>query len=379
MTNNIFSKIAILILLFNTNFLFSKYLDSKSCNECHSNIYKEHTSSMHHKSSIYSDEIHTKMKEAISPRKYACAICHTPAVDNLRPLMQGKAQPSEFDHRLKDGVSCSYCHSISKVMFTKHKGINFSTLKDNLKPTFFGNLENPESSSKHNSSSNNENYVNSQVCMGCHSHKVNKSDIEICSTVDEVGATSDCISCHMPKKQGSPTKLNAKSRIEYTSHEFLGIHSKQMVKQAVTLKLKQIDKNSFELYIKNKMGHSIITQPMRLKYARTQIIRNNKVIWTNFDKNPYKDKEATFAIIFKDKKGKPTFPAYAKGHLYNTNLKAQQEKRILYNFKDLKKNDIIKSTWISYIIAPKIAKKLDVTNKELTKQILGQTIEMVVK
>ena len=379
MSKNIFLKIVVLILFFNTNFLFSKYQDSKSCNECHPSIYKEHASSMHHKSAIYSDEIHTKMKEAISPRKYACALCHTPAVEDLRPIMQGKSQPSEFDHRLKDGVSCSYCHQISKVIFTKHKGINFSTLTDKIKPTFFGNLEGPDSSNKHNSSSNNENYVNSQVCMGCHSHKINKSDIEICSTLDEVGATSDCISCHMPKKQGAPTKLNAKSRMQYTSHEFLGIHSQEMVKQAIELKLTQVDKTSFELYIKNKMGHSIITQPMRLKYAKTQILRDNKVIWNNFDKNPYKDSEATFSKIFKDKNGKPSFPAYAKGYIYNTNLKAKQEKRIIYKFDDLKKGDIIKSTWVSYIIAPKIAKKLDVTDKKLTTEILGQTVQLEIK
>ena len=374
-----FLKLSILLLLLTTNNLFSKYLDSKSCNECHSNIYKEHKTSMHNKSAIFTDELHTKMKEAISPRKYSCAICHTPSVENLRPLMQGKSQPSEFDHRLKDGVSCSYCHSISKVIFTKHKGINFSTLKNNLKPTFFGNLESPESSSKHNSSSNNQNYVNSKVCMGCHSHKINKSDVEICSTLDEVGETSDCISCHMPKKQGTPTKLNVKLRVKYTSHEFLGIHSKQMVEQAVTLKLKQIDKESFELSIKNKMGHSIITQPMRLKYVKTEVLRNGKVIWANFAKDPYEDKKATFAVIFKDKNDKPTYPAYAKGHIYNTNLKAKEEKKILYQVANLQKNDLISSTWISYIIAPKIAKKLKIEDEEVKKAIIGNTIQIKVK
>ena len=379
MANNIVIKILILILLFNTTFLLSEYLDSKSCDECHPNIYKEHASSMHSKSAIYSDELHTKMKEAMTPRKYDCAICHTPAVKNLRSLMQGETQASEFDHRLKDGVSCSYCHQISKVIFTKEKGINFSTLSDTMKPTFFGNLKNPESSDKHNSSSTNENYSNNQVCMGCHSHKVNSSDVEICSTLDEVGATSDCISCHMPKQKGTITKLNAKGRTEYASHEFLGIHSQTMVDKAVELKLKQINKDSFELNIKNKMGHSIITQPMRLKYAKTQIIRNKKVIWSNFEKDPYTDKEATFSIIFKDIDEKPTLPAFAKGYIYNNNLKAQQEKTITYTFKDLKKNDIIKSTWVSYIVAPNVAKKLNVTNEELTKETLGHTSEIIVQ
>lgn len=372
-------KFIFLTLFLIPSYSYTKYLDSKSCDECHPSIYKEHTLSMHHKSAIFTDELHTKMKEAISPRKYSCAICHTPAVKNLRPLMKGKSQPNEFDKRLKDGVSCSYCHQISKVIFTKHKGINFSTFKENRKSTFFGNLKNPENSDKHYSSSNTEIYSNNQVCMGCHSHKVNKSDVEICSTLDEVGKTSDCISCHMPKEQGAPTKLNAKVRVEHTSHKFLGIHSKEMVKKAVDLKLTQLDKHRFELKIKNKMGHSIITQPMRLKYVKTIILRNDKIVWSNFKSSPYEDTEATFAIIFKDKNNKATLPAYAKGYKYNTNLKAKQDKRIIYSFDNLQKGDLIKATWISYIIAPKIAKKLKIEDAEVQKKSYGQTVKLVVK
>jgi hypothetical protein len=215
--------------------------------------------------------------------------------------------------------------------------------------------------------------------MGCHSHKVNKSEIEICSTLDEVGKTSDCISCHMPTVEGAPTKLNAKARLEHTSHKFLGIHSQEMVQKAVKLKLTQLNKNSFELEIKNKMGHSIITQPMRLKYVKTIILRNDKIVWSNFKSSPYEDTEATFAIIFKDKNNKATLPAYAKGYKYNTNLKAKQDKRIIYSFNNLKKGDLIKASWISYIIAPKIAKKLKIEDIEVQKKSYGQTIKLVVK
>ena len=376
-----FYKLSFSILLIFLSFtsLNSKYLDSQSCNECHPKIYEEHMKSMHSKSSIYKDEIHTKLKEKISPRKYECALCHTPAVENLRNLITGKSQPNEFDKQLQDGVSCFYCHQINKVLYTKHTGINFSSYKGEPKPTFFGNLKNVEDSDKHKSSSEHIIFSNSQVCMGCHAYKKNSNDVEICNTLVEYKKTSDCISCHMPKQKGTaPTKLNAKQRKEYATHEFLGIHSETMVQNAVDLKLKQIDNNSFELSIKNKMGHAIITQPMRLKFVETKIIREGKIIWSNFNDSPFDDIEATFAVIFKDKNEKATYPSYAVGYKYNNNIESEKQKNITYN-ANLKKGDIIKSTWISYIISPDIAKKLDIKTENLIKPITGQSIQLLVK
>lgn len=377
MLKNLLLLFLLIFLSFTT--LNSKYLGSKSCNECHPKIYEEHMLSMHSKSSIYKDEIHTKLKEKISPRKYECALCHTPAVSNLRNLITGKSQPNEFDKQLQDGVSCFYCHQINKVLYTQHKGINFSSYKGEPKPTFFGNLKNPEDSDKHKSSSEHIIFSNSQVCMGCHAYKKNSNDVEICNTLVEYKKTSDCISCHMPKKKGNgPTKLNAKQRNEYTTHKFLGIHSPTMVKKAVELKLSQVDNNSFALSIKNKMGHAIITQPMRLKFVKTQILRDGKTVWSNFKKLPLEDKAATFAVIFKDRNEDSTFPPYAVGYKYNNNIDSEKVKKIVYNVK-LNKGDIIKSTWISYIIAPDIAKKLDIKTEELIKPIIGQTIQLIVK
>lgn len=377
MLTKLFLPIVLIFLSFTT--LNSKYLDSQSCNECHPKIYEEHMKSMHSKSSIYKDEIHTKLKEKISPRKYECALCHTPAVENLRNLITGKSQPNEFDKQLQDGVSCFYCHQINKVLYTKHNGINFSSYKGEPKPTFFGNLQNAEDSDKHKSSSEHIIFSNSQMCMGCHAYKKNSNDVEICNTLVEYKKTSDCISCHMPKQKGSgPTKLNAKQRKEYTNHEFLGIHSETMVKKAVELRLKKIDKNSFELNITNKMGHAIITQPMRLKYIETKVIRDGQIVWSNFKNSPLEDTEATFAVIFKDKQDKPTYPSYAVGYKYNNNLESEKEKKIVYNVK-LEKGDIIKSSWISYVISPQIAQKLEIESENLKKPIIGQITQLVVK
>ncbi len=124
------------ILLFSLS-LNSKYLDSKSCKECHEDIYYEHSKTMHHKSSIFKDEIHKKIKDMTTPDEYSCALCHTPAAENLRDLITGKEQPNPKNKEQTDGVSCFYCHQITKVMELKHKNINFYNYKGEKKPTFF--------------------------------------------------------------------------------------------------------------------------------------------------------------------------------------------------------------------------------------------------
>lgn len=369
-------RLFLLSLIF-ISIIEAKYLDSKSCAECHEMIHYEHTMSMHHNSSIFKDEFHAKIKQINTPDKYDCALCHTPAAKNLRALMKGEEQPSKTKEEL-DGVSCFYCHQINKVLITKHKNINFYGYKGDLKSTFYGNLDNPDTSDKHKSDSTNKIYKNSQVCMGCHGKKFNKYKVQICSGVDEKGETSDCIGCHMPKIPGGTTKLNKRGRSEYASHEFLGIRSEKMVKKAVELELNQID-GGIELMIKNKMGHSIIMQPMRLKYVHTEVFRSGKRIWKNFDKFPIEDKEVAFTVLFKDDKGKQVFPPFAQDYKYNMNLAANSSKKVVYKIPDLKKGDIVISKWISYIIRPALARVLKLEDKEITKKYIGATAKITIK
>ena len=355
----------------------AEYLDSESCNECHEKIYAEHVKSMHHKSSLFKDEVHRKMKEKVSKEKYSCALCHMPGTKNLASMIRGMEQPDEKDPRQTDGVSCFYCHQISRVYHGKTYNINFSSAKHGEKPHFFANLDNPDSSDKHNSGKN-EIYKNSEVCMGCHSHKENVHEIQVCNSLDQHGKTSDCIGCHMPKNPGGVENFNKRGRDEYATHKFLGIHSPEMVKKAVELKLDQKG-NKVTLTIINKMGHKIITQPMRLKFVKTVISRDGKVIWSNFDKTPVEDKEATFIIVFKDSEGKPSLPGKAVGYRLNQNLEAMTSKEVTYAIDDLKKGDKVTSTWISYIISPKVAEKLQITDEELIKPIKGYSVELDVE
>jgi hypothetical protein len=371
-------KIIILVTLLLVS-INAKYLDSKSCAECHEMIHYEHTNSMHHKSSLFKDEFHRKIKELTTPNKYSCALCHVPAATNLRAIMDGTEQPDSRSKKQDDGVSCFYCHQITKVLITKHRNINFYSYKENTKPKFFGNLNNVDSSDKHKSSSSNEIYRNSQVCMGCHGKKYNKHGVQICSAVDEKGATSDCIACHMPKYPGGTTKLNKRGREEYTSHEFLGIRSDEMVKKAVELKLKLSGSNSVELSIKNKMGHDIIMQPMRLKFVETTLKRSGNIIWKNYDKYPIEDEDATFTRLFKDDKNNRVFPPFATGIRFDNNLKANSTKKIIYKLPELIKGDIVKSQWISFVIRPSLSSSLKIIDKEMTKKYIGVEVKLEVK
>ena len=357
--------------------LDAKYLDSETCKECHEDIYAEHIGSMHHKSSIFKDEVHRKMKEAVSKDKYACALCHMPGTLNLASMFRGMEKPNPKSIRQTDGVSCFYCHQISKVYHGKTYNINFFNAKNGEKPIMFGNLDNPDDSDKHNSQKN-EIYKNSEVCMGCHSHKENAHGFQVCNTFNEFDKRSDCIKCHMPKAPGKVEKFNKKGRDEYATHDFLGIHSAQMVKKAVGIKLSYSDA-TLKLEIENKMGHSIIVHPMRLKFAKTVVLRDSKIIWSNFENSPLEDKNATFIIVFKDAKGKASFPHNAVGYKINQNLKAMSKKVIEYKISNLKKGDVIKTTWISYAINPKIAKKFKITDKDTLSPHKGVVKSIVIK
>jgi len=56
----------------------------------------------------------------------------------LRSIMSGEKQPDANDYRQTDGVSCFFCHQISKIYDSKAHKINFSNYKGNNKPVVFG-------------------------------------------------------------------------------------------------------------------------------------------------------------------------------------------------------------------------------------------------
>lgn len=364
----------ITFILIVASLLQAKYISSKDCAQCHSDIYEEHIKSMHHNSTIFRDEVHKKIALATSKQSYECATCHMPSSPNLAEVMSDITKIDEKNPANQDGISCFYCHSIESIHEGKSNNINI--LADQKVPTFFGNLKNPEQSELHKSAKN-KIFENSQVCMGCHSHKENDYGIEVCNAKDEFDGTSDCIGCHMKKTTGAVEKNN-KYRLTHANHTLLGVRSAVMVKEATTLALKQVDVG-IELSIKNNMGHSIITQPMRLKFVKTTVTRGENIIWSNFSETPLEDKNATFVMILEDEQKNPTIPANARAYKVNLNLKANQSKNVTYNIANLQKGDIVKSTWVSFTINPNIAAKLELSDKELLKPLFGDSKSITIE
>ncbi|MFA6760675.1 MAG: multiheme c-type cytochrome [Sulfuricurvum sp.] len=371
-------KILLLTLLVLLN-LEAKYQSSKSCAECHEEIYNEHASSMHHRSTIMGDEVHKKLYEAGGSSKYECALCHMPSSPNLASLMRGdlKAEDADYTNPANsDGVSCFYCHQINKIHRSTSSNINFTNIKEGQKPIFLGTLKNAMGSDVHESEYS-ELFASSGVCMGCHSHKQNDFGIELCNSLDQHGEASNCIECHMPKKSGLVEKYNKGARSKHASHEFLGVRSSELVKKAVSLDLSY--DGDLTLSIENKMAHSIITQPMRLKFVKTTITRGTEVIWSNFQESPLEDKEATFLIVFQDDEGNVSLPNSAKAYKINQNLRSNTTKKVIYKDLALKSGDIVTSKWISYTVNPNIAKKLGISDESVTKPIVGAETSIVIE
>jgi len=362
-------------------YINGKYLDSKSCAECHDTIYAEHMNSMHSHSSLFKDEFHRKMKELNFPNSYRCAVCHIPGADHLDKIISGEIQPTQTKKQL-DGVSCLYCHQIAHIKKAHKQNINITTFGRDGIQLLYGALNNPDKSNKHDSITIDKRFnifANSKVCMGCHSHKRNDShDVEICKISMDESKQTDCIGCHMPKYAGGNTKINRRSRLQYVSHDFLGISDTEMVKKAVKLSLKQISSNTIELTIENKMGHQILLQPMRLKYVKTTISRDGNIIWQNFKNSPYEDKEVTFSKLFVDKNGTQVYPPKAYGIKYYTNLDTYKSKSVIYKVPTLKKGDIVTSTWYSYMVRPSLAKKLNLTDYKYKQKLTGDVTELVI-
>ena len=83
--------------------LFAKS-EMDTCMKCHPSIVEEFKGSMHKNSSFYDDEIHKAVWEKHPLHEkgdYKCSKCHAPSSQN--------------EDSVKEGISCSTCHTIKSV------------------------------------------------------------------------------------------------------------------------------------------------------------------------------------------------------------------------------------------------------------------------
>ena len=334
----------------------STFESSKICKSCHPNIYNEFKSTQHAKASIFDDEIHAavwkKHPKNTKMSSYVCAKCHTPTASNYEALMKkhNGVVPDVNDTTQREGISCAYCHRIEAIHSGKMSNTNVIS-KD--RKSYFGTLKSHIDSPFHEIKTDSKHFNSGNVCIGCHSHKKNKYNINVCSTnINNELDGANCVSCHMPKVKGSVSNMNKTK--EHAFHGFPGTHTHQdMLTQYVDILLKQ-NKKTFEITIDNKSSHAMSLHPMRMMQLRAKVIRDGKTIELaakNFAR-----------VIGVDGKGTP--PWLAKEIVQDTAVKANEKKVSTYDYA-LQKGDILEVTIGYYLVNPKMLKSLDLEKSEV--------------
>lgn len=343
-------------------------VETETCVKCHPAIVEEFGDSMHKKSSVNEDKIHKAVWDKHPAREsgdYKCANCHTPNV---------KKETVAKTDEVEQGFSCSSCHTIKDVELHAQENKNIHTTEDK---TFFSAEAGRESekvkykyetsmlglnktsvgSPYHTIDYTNEKFYTGAVCMGCHSHKQNAEKFTICET-DEKGAKDkkqNCITCHMPKVEGSATTIRMSEK--HAFHGFAGArHKPEMLSQYVALGFEKTA-NGFNVVVENKAPHNLMTHPLRVVQLRVNLIRDGKTTALQTQ---------TFVKVL-GRDNVPSMPWTANAVLEDTMIKSE-EKRVL-NYSDaLLSKDIIEVQLGFYVVNPKALKGLNLDgDKELEK------------
>jgi DNA-directed RNA polymerase subunit RPC12/RpoP len=350
-------------------------LENTTCKTCHPVIYQEYQNSIHSKSSIFKDAIHKAVWDkhpAKQKGNYKCAKCHTPSDHQL---IAGKSKLADNPIQQSEPISCQQCHKIESV--EKHTKANKNILTSKKKyffsadqakkgtkvvfkeeSSFFGMFTKKTGSPYHDIDYSNEGYYNGDSCMGCHSHKQNSKGFAVCDLEVKQGDSKEtCVSCHMPKVKGSLANQKESATHAFHGHSIHG-STPTILSKYIKLSLEK-NGNGFDVNIKNEATHTLFPQPLRLNQLRVSIEREGKVI---------KLKTESFArVIGTD--GKPSMPWLADAVISDTSIKAHETRTVKYD-TPLQKGDTVVVKFGYYVVNPKAAKKLNITDKSATEFII---------
>jgi hypothetical protein len=220
--------------------------------------------------------------------------------------------------------------------------------------SYFGSLKEHIESPFHKIKTDSAHFNSGNVCIGCHSHKKNKYDMNVCST-------------NMPKVKGSVSNLNETK--EHTFHGFPGTHSHQdMLGKYVGLDLNE-SATKFDIIIDNKSSHALSLHPMRVMQLRVNVTRDGKTV-------ALENKD--FAKVI-GAEGKPTPPWLAKEVVQDTAVKGNEKRVVSYDYV-LQKGDKVEVTIGYYLVNKKMLKSLELENSEVaTKFHLFKTKSFEIK
>jgi len=340
--------------------------DINTCKSCHPIIYNEFQQSFHKKSTIKDDAVHKAIwdKHPLKEKgDYKCSKCHTPNV-----------KKEDQEHK---GMTCISCHTVTgieehpkanrniyekkdKTLYSAQKGMEDKKVIYEEKSSWLGLIKETVGSPYHDIDYRNKGFYTGKMCMGCHSHKQNSKEFDVCRT-DMSGAMnekSNCISCHMPKVNGSATSIRESKT--HAFHGFAGVrNAPELLAKHVDINYKKSD-SGFTITVENKAPHNLLTHPLRVVQLKTTLKRDGKVEAL---------KTETFVKVI-GTNGKASMPWLATEIVKDTMIKANEKREVTFNDK-LKSGDEIETALGYYVVNPKAIKKLGLEgNKELNSFIV---------
>ncbi len=344
---------------------------NQKCSECHPKIYEEYKTSQHANATVFADPIHgavyDKHPMKNKMQKYRCAKCHTPTADNMKELLTAKngVIPDANNETQNEAVACAYCHRITDTL--PGKAMNKNVISKDVRK-YIANLEPHQKSPFHKIETNVEVFKNGKLCMGCHMHKTNKKQFDVCSTEDDnMDGNNNCMTCHMPKVDGAPSKFSQAKK--HAFHGFPGLHGDiSMLSKYVTLDFKHSKKN-FTVSVDHQATHSSTLHPLRMAKLVVSIERDGKIIKM--------DPKKLFKVIGNAQGSAPkaTPPWLADRVIKDTRIPANTKKDFNYDFT-LQSGDKVTAKFGYHLVKPKALKKFKLENNEEAKKFIVITNEV---
>lgn len=234
---------------------------SAECGKCHKDIYSTWKNSLHAQSvnnPVFWAAFIQAYYQSEESAKQKCLLCHA-------PIVQWNQDHKLFQPITREGISCDYCHSITKISAGK-KPSGYQHEFGLVKQGPLKNVVSPVHETRFN-----EFYKESRYCSGCHEYE-SENGLKLIETYSEWKQSSypakgiHCQNCHMRKVPG---KIVAEEILkipdrEISSHDIAGGHSLTMRENSLDIRIKTIQRYKQKLLVTVNLtnkgaGHKIPT------------------------------------------------------------------------------------------------------------------------
>lgn len=367
-----------------------QHVDPMSCKNCHEEIYKQWSGSMHANSSALKDPIHgafyknvigdpTQEDVKAKNGKYpVCLKCHAPVA-----ALEGKTK-LDAKPAYAQGIGCTTCHSFSAfkgtdtpdgkplygtdayVMDTASlhgpSGISYTTERTPEDATWPTPVHHPVPMEGNKS----ELFKSNDACMGCHEKRSNPHGTPLCRTGNEYRSGKNfvsCQACHMsivtvPKLKDG--QVVPGETVSIPDHSMAGGHDGKMITRGIALSMetqREGDTIKATLTVRNRLPHAYPTgAPFRNFFIRIATYdKDGQMLWKNYEVHPIKDDpKAAFWYTLGDEAGKPTMPPKATQVLADTRLKPNEVRTLEYEIPVKPGTSILRAEALYDLLLPPI-------------------------